>query len=109
MHGPRDGGAAGFEQRRRHIHLAYQFPYFQRTVEPRSGHYERNVDRAIVRTAFVLRVAGFEVAAMIAGEQHDGVVEQPLLFERVDQRADGIVDVGDAAVIVGKLARPGAW
>src|SRR5690348_16249048 len=46
------------------------------------------------------------MATVIADESHDCVVEQILFFQRLEQRADAIVDAFAIAVIAGKLRLP---
>ena len=61
-----------------------------------------------MRAALVLGIAGLEVAAVIAEEHQDRVLVEAGLGERLADRADRLVHLGDAGVIVGQLAGPGA-
>ena len=74
--------SGGGQQGGREIHVADELVHFHAAVEAGTFHDERNVNRAFVRAAFVLRVAGAEVIAVIAGEHDDGV----LIESGFDQR-----------------------
>ena len=51
--------------------------------------------------AFVLEVAGAEVAAVVAGEHHEGVVELSASVEGVEEPAEVGVDAGAAGEVLG--------
>src|ERR1700693_6238030 len=59
-----------------------------------------------MRTALVLGVARLKMAAMIAGEEYDGVTVEPLLLERGENSSGRGIDVSNATVVIAKLARP---
>ena len=61
-----------------------------------------------MRAAFVLRVAGLEMAAVIGCKDHDGVGGQAGLHQRTAQAPHGVVDARHASVVIGQLARPGS-
>ena len=65
-------------------------------------------DRAVVAGALVLVVAGLEVAAVIRGEHHDGVVQQFQALERVEEPAEGLVEALDHAVVAAQVLLRGA-
>src|ERR1700722_2345366 len=66
------------------------------------------MDGTLMRTTLILRVACLEVAAVIAGKQHDGVAVKPLLLESAEDSSRGCVDISHAAVVIAQLARPTA-
>ena len=54
-----------------------------------------------MRTALVLRIARLEVAAMIAGKNHDRIVLDILFPQRRKQRSHRIVNAFHAPVVIG--------
>ena len=68
---------------RRDIDLAHQLRNFERPVKAGALDDQRNVNGAFVRAALVFRIAGLEMAAVIADEHHDRVVFQTFFLQRV--------------------------
>ena len=62
--------------------------------DARPGHHERYPHRVIQRRHLVPETAFAEHVAVIAGENHDRVVEEFRLLERPDDLADLAVDIG---------------
>ena len=54
----------------------------------------------------ILRIAGLEVTGMIAEKHHDGVIGESRIGQRLTDGAHGLVHLGHAGEIVGKLAGP---
>ena len=69
---------------------------------------QRHPGRALEEAHLVPEAALPLHVAVVAGEDHDGVVELAGLAQHLDQPADLVVDVGDRAV-VGAAARARTW
>ncbi len=65
-----------------------------------------DAERTVVRAALLLRIASPELTAVIADERDDGVVEELLFLECLQDRSDGFVDLLNAAIVIGQLLLP---
>ena len=77
-------------------------------LNPGPFDHQRNVDRTLVRAPLILRIAGLEVAAVVADKREDRVLVQPRLHQRLADRPHRLIHLGDAAEVIGQLARPRA-
>src|SRR5438309_11522031 len=66
------------------------------------------MDRAVMGTSLVLRIARFEVASMVAGEQEDRVFLQTLLAQGRSEPADRVIHALHTPIIIAELTRPRA-
>ncbi len=62
-----------------------------------------------MRAALVFRIAGLEMAGVVAGEDQDGITIQARFGQRVSNAADRVIHLRHAGKIIAQLAGPRSW